>query len=394
MSDTGGSRRAGTIGPKGKAPALGAENALDTTYMLALMNEPAVPSPRQAQAALKYLPPDTARNVKWPSKEGARGRRGVSLAVACGGSLARMELAGTKHILRINNQDEDYQAMDVSSVPEIDLARVAPSFIEQPKVARPAKKPRRFADVIQEGPAGAWADVPAREKPKPAKASQARQRKRPLLEMAQLRGDFQGRKAYVSRVLCGPRDVVGIASAPGGLLEAAGKLTQTSMPNIARSHIDALLAERGTACFVAHTIDENDLEGDSTCKDDVLGCAAVRRAHAKLFQVSFLCVAEASRHKGVGSQLVRRLLSHARKYKVPRVAIYCDKKSLAFFSSRGFKPAQKKDFPTGHADCLDHYSESTLVVAKLSFPGSESRSDHAASPRAQTRPKNTLPPEC
>ena len=36
-----------------------------------------------------------------------------------------------------------------------------------------------------------------REKPKPAKASQARQRKRPLPRMAQLRGDFGGRAAHV-----------------------------------------------------------------------------------------------------------------------------------------------------------------------------------------------------
>ena len=54
---------------------------------------------------------------------------------------------------------------------------------------------------------------------------------------------------------------------------------------------------------------------------------------------------------------------------------------------------EKKDLPPGQCDCLDHYSESTLVVAKLSFPGSESRPSEL-SPRAQTRPKNTLPPEC
>ena len=380
------------------SPAQREGATVETTYMLALRNEGPPPDAKRAQAALKYMPPDGPKaTVKWPSKEGQRGRRGVSLAVACGGSLGRMELAGTKHILRINNGEEDYATMDVSGVAEEDLKRLAPSFIEQPKAPRPAKKPRRFADVLQDGPAATWSEAPPpmiqREKPKPAKASQARQRKRPLLEMAQLRGDFGGRKAYVSRVLCGPRDIVGQAAQPGGLLEAAGNLTQTAMPNLARSHIDALLAERGTACFVAHTIDENDLDGDSTAKDDVLGCAAVRRAHAKLFQVSFLCVAEASRNKGVGSQLVRRLLSHARKYKVPRVAVYADKKSLPFFAHRGFRPMEKKDLPPGQCDCLDHYSESTLVVAKLSFPGSESRASEL-SPRAQTRPKNTLPPEC
>ena len=314
------------------SPAQREGATVETTYMLALRNEGPPPDAKRAQAALKYMPPDGPKaTVKWPSKEGQRGRRGVSLAVACGGSLGRMELAGTKHILRINNGEEDYATMDVSGVAEEDLKRLAPSFIEQPKAPIPAKKPRRFADVLQDGPPSTWSEAPPpmiqREKPKPAKASQARQRKRPLLEMAQLRGDFGGRKAYVSRVLCGPRDIVGQAAQPGGLLEAAGNLTQNAMPNLARSHIDALLAERGTACFVAHTIDENDLDGDSTAKDDVLGCAAVRRAHAKLFQVSFLCVAEASRNKGVGSQLVRRLLSHARKYKVPRVAVYADKKS-------------------------------------------------------------------
>ena len=239
-----------------------------TSHMLNTDEGPP-PDAKRAASALKYMPPDGPKaTVKWPSKEGQRGRRGVSLAVACGGSLGRMELAGTKHILRINNGEEDYATMDVSGVAEEDLKRLAPSFIEQPKAPRPAKKPRRFADVLQDGPAATWSEAPPpmiqREKPKPAKASQARQRKRPLLEMAQLRGDFGGRKAYVSRVLCGPRDVVGQAAQPGGLLEAAGNLTQNAMPNLARSHIDALLAERGTACFVAHTIDENDLDGDST----------------------------------------------------------------------------------------------------------------------------------
>ena len=55
-----------------------------------------------------------------------------------------------------------------------------------------------------------------------------------------------------------------------------------------------------------------------------------------------------------------RLLSHARKYKVPRVAVYADKKSLPFFAHRGFRPMEKKDLPPGQCDCLDHYSESTL----------------------------------
>ena len=124
-------QRAHKSSSKVASPAQRAGATVETTYMLALRNEGPPPDAKRAASALKYMPPDGPKaTVKWPSKEGQRGRRGVSLAVACGGSLGRMELAGTKHILRINNGEEDYATMDVSGVAEGGLKRLAPSFIE------------------------------------------------------------------------------------------------------------------------------------------------------------------------------------------------------------------------------------------------------------------------
>ncbi|KAH8082084.1 phytanoyl-CoA dioxygenase [Aureococcus anophagefferens] len=181
------------------------------------------------------------------------------------------------------------------------------------------------------------------------------------MEMAQLPGRWDGHRAYVSRVLCGQD--CGEAAAPGGLLDAAAELATACLPYLDRVHVDFCLSEKGTAAFVAHTVPEPGAVGDDA-EEVVLGGACARRAAPALFQVSFICVEPESKGRHMGAHLLKRLFSHARKYKVSHVATYADHGAVGFFLKHGFAKVSAADFPPGLYDRLDHYSERRAAVAE------------------------------
>ena len=222
-----------------------------------------------------------------------------------------------------------------SSAPAAALARPREAVEEHRSSGRQRKKVRRFCE-IPDAPASRWTEnatadqggggeastsgaspgpgpVPGTTRPSSVAKSPKKKRssKRHLLEMAQLRGLFDGQRAYISRVLCGPKEDVGLAASPGGLLEAASELAVGCLPFLDKVHVDYILQEKGTAAFVAHTQPEPGAEG-LDAEEIVLGGACVRRAHPSLFQISFICVEPESKGNQMGAALLKRLFSHVR----------------------------------------------------------------------------------
>lgn len=136
------------------------------------------------------------------------------------------------------------------------------------------------------------------------------------------------------------------------MLEALTNLTLTALPTLDQKHVQFLLTEIGTATFVAHTV-----------ADRVIGGLSLRRAHSDMFQLSLIVVDECSRHRCLGSRLLKRAMHHARQYRVDYIAAYADHSALSFFLSRGF--TDTRTLPAHLYQCLDHYTQSTLVVATL-----------------------------
>ncbi|KAJ8598729.1 hypothetical protein CTAYLR_010224 [Chrysophaeum taylorii] len=200
------------------------------------------------------------------------------------------------------------------------------SEIEEPSRRRRCrKKPQRFHEVVD-------------QEPRPSSKPERRKNSIVVVEKIEDEG-------AISRVLGGlasPRSAA--------LLDAVTALTLEALP-LDQEHIDYLLDEAGTATFVAHSAD-----------DLVLGGACVRRAHSSLFQLSFLAVDPENRGKRLGARLLKRVLHHARHYRVTRVAAYADHTALDFFEKHGFHAATLPDYLFSS---LDQYTLSTLVVANV-----------------------------
>ena len=81
--------------PAVASPAQRESATVETTYMLALRNEGPPPDAKRAQAALKYMPPDGPKATVKAEQGRTTGTTGRISGRGGGGSLGRMELAGT-----------------------------------------------------------------------------------------------------------------------------------------------------------------------------------------------------------------------------------------------------------------------------------------------------------
>lgn len=200
--------------------------------------------------------------------------------------------------------------------------------------SRTKKRPKRFADVMPDATPSSWVE-PAEDDDAVAEVSLARSE--------EPRKRSRQPSPTVTKILGGSGSL--------RLLAGFTRITLQALPNLDETHVSFVLAEKGAVTFVAH-LDK-----------DVVGGACARRAHRTLFQLSFIGVDPVCRGRGLGAKLVRRVLLHARQYRVHLVAAYADKSAVAFFERYGFKEVD--DLDGDLATYLDKYTTSSLVIANV-----------------------------
>ena len=106
----------------------------------------------------------------------------------------------------------------------------------------------------------------------------------------------------------------------------------------------------------------------ATIDDRVVGTACLRRAHPLLFQITFLCVDDQHRGLHLGSNLLKRLVSHTRQYRSPQVAVYADHDAVGFFEKHGFDASRTASVSPDILFWLDQYNDATILVANVNSP--------------------------
>jgi len=176
--------------------------------------------------------------------------------------------------------------------------------------------------------------------------------------------DLGGHTTGVSfwKVYCGAGDVA--------LVSEMIELTDAILPCLGKAHVDFILREPGTIALC------------TTQKDKVTATACLRRAHPQLFQLSFLCVHPKERRNQLGSKLLKRIVSHCRQYRCPKLAVFADVDAVGFFEKQGF--TAEHDVPTDLVFWLDKYLDAQLMVTHVHPRGDRSNSSSSATRESGT----------